>query len=1038
MKGVVAFCLNLRWAVLLAALGLMGVGYVVLRGTKVDAFPEFAPPHVEVQTEAPGLSTLEVEQLVTQPIENVLNGTPKLATLRSKSVLGLSSVVMFFEEGTDLFQARQFVQERLGRAGAQLPQAARAPIMLSPLSATSRVLEIGVTSKTLSQMEMSDAVRWTVRPKLLAVPGVANVAIWGERDRQVRVQVDPARLRGLGISVDEVTAALQAAIRPSPGGFVDTANQRLAVVHEPFLDGKAPLSELVLRTRAGTSVRLADVAQVDEAFPPPIGDAVINGKTGLLLIVEKQPWGNTLEVTRRVEAALEELAPATPGMEYDPAIFRPATFVERSLRNLGEALGLGCILVVLVLAVFLYDWRTAVISVVSIPLSLVAAALVMHQAGLTLNTMAIAGLAIALGEVVDDAIIDVENILRRLRENAGLETPRAALRVVLEASLEVRSAVVYASLIVVLVFLPVFFLDGLAGAFFRPLALSYVLAVGASLVVALTLTPALSLLLLGKTSREARPAPLAAWARRAFTPLLGRALGRPKQALGGVLFAFAAAGAALPFFGESFLPDFKETDFLMHWVGKPGTSLEAMRRTTLRVSQELLTVPGVRHFGSHIGRAEVADEVVGPNFAELWISLDDSVPYDASVKKISSVVEGYPGIQRDVQTYLEERVKEVLTGASGSLVVRLYGTDLDVLRERGAAIGKALGAVPGVTNLKVEPQVTVPQVSVRLRPSAAASLGLSPGELQRMTALMLQGSRVGELYREGRVMDVIVTGQDRWRSDVSLLREMPVWTAAGTVVRLGDVADVTLAPSPNIVSREGASRRLDVTCDAAGRDLGAVARDIQAAVDAVHLPAGHHAELLGAWTARGAARSRLIGLSALALFGIGVILYADFRSLKTAALVFATLPFALVGGVAAVGLTGGVISLGSTVGFVTVLGIAARNGIMLVSHYRHLASHEEMAFGRDLVLRGTRERLVPILMTALATGLALLPLALRGDRPGYEIEHPMSVVILGGLVSSTAMNLLLLPSLYLRWGRAARPELDDEPRGLRDDEGAIA
>lgn len=1019
MKGLISFCLNLRWAVLLAALGLMILGYGVLRGTRVDAFPEFAPPLIEVQTEAPGLSTLEVEQLVTQPLENALNGTPKLKTLRSKSVLGLSSVVMFFEEGADIFQARQFVQERLGRVGTQLPQASRVPVMLSPLSATSRVLKVGVTSKTLSQMEMSDAVRWTVRPKLLAVPGVANVAIWGERDRQLRVQVDPEKLRGLGTSVDEITAAVQTALRPSAGGFVDTPNQRLAVVHEPGIAGKAALDELVLRTRAGTTMRLKDVAVVEETFPPPIGDAVINGSVGLLLIVEKQPWGNTLDVTKRVEAALAELAPATPGIHYDPAIFRPATFVERSLANLGEALGIGCLLVILVLASFLYDWRTAVISVVSIPLSLVAASLAMHAMGLTMNTMAIAGLAIALGEVVDDAIIDVENILRRLRQNAGLAKPRAIFGVVLEASLEVRSAVVYASLIVVMVFLPVFFLDGLAGAFFRPLALSYVLAVGASLLVALTLTPALSFILLGKTPREAKRAPLAAWADRLLTPFLERALGKPKYALGGIVFAFAVAGMALSVYGESFLPDFKETDFLMHWVAKPGTSLEAVRRTTLRVSAELLEVPGVKHFGAHIGRAEVADEVVGPNFAELWISLDDDVPYDASAKKIYAIVQGYPGLQRDVQTYLQERVKEVLTGASGSLVVRLYGPDLDVLRARGAAIAKALSIVEGVTNLKVEPQVVVPQVSVTLKPSAAASLGVSPGELQRMTALMLQGARVGEVYRDGRVMDVVVVGDARWRTEVSMLREMPVWTATGTVLRLEDVADVSVSPSPNVVQREGASRRLDVTCDAKGRDLGAVARDIQSVIDGVTFPAGHHAELLGEWQARGVARGRLLGLFALALFGIGVILYSDFRSLKVASLVFATLPFALVGGVAAVGVTGGVVSLGSTVGFVTVVGIAARNGILLVSHYRYLEAQEGMVFGRALVAKGTRERLVPILMTALATGLALLPLALRGDRPGYEIEHPMSIVILGGLFSSTGMNLLLLPSLYLRWGHVA-------------------
>ena len=1028
MSALIALCLRLRWAVMLGALALLVVGYVALRATKVDAFPEFAPPLVEIQTEAPGLSTLEVEQLVTQPVENALNGTPRLKTLRSKSVLGLSSVVIFFEDGTDIFQARQLLQERLGRVTTQLPQAARPPVMLSPLSATSRVLKVGVTSQTLSQMELSDAIRWTVRPKLLAVPGVANVAIWGQRDRQLRVQIDPERLRGLGLNVDDVTAALSAALRPSAGGFVDTANQRLAVVHEPGLEGKASLSDLVLRTRSGTAVRLGDVASVDESFPPPIGDAVINGKAGLLLIVEKQPWGNTLDVTRRVEAALREIGAATPGIAYDPAIFRPATFVERSLVNLGEALGIGCLLVILVLTVFLYDWRTAVVSVVSIPLSLVAAALVMHWLGLTLNTMAIAGLAIALGEVVDDAIIDVENILRRLQQNAGLAQPRPVVRVVLEASLEVRSAVVYASLVVVLVFVPVFFLDGLAGSFFRPLALSYVLAVGASLVVALTVTPALSLILLARTKRPTKATPLAAWAARKVTPLLNAALDRPLPVLGVVALAFAAAGIALPFYGESFLPQFKETDFLMHWVAKPGTSIEAVRRTTLRVSEELLTVPGVTHFGSHIGRAEVADEVVGPNFAELWISVDEGVPYAPTVQRIQGIVDGYPGITRDVQTYLQERVKEVLTGASGAIVVRISGPDLAVLRERGAEVAKVIGAIRGVKNLKVEPQVIVPQVSIRLRPAAAAALGVSPGELQRMTATMLQGLRVGELYREGRVLDVMVVGPDRYRSEVSMLRELPVWTAAGTTVRLADLAEVTVQPSPNIVQREGAARRLDVSCDADGRDLGSVAKDVQAALQQVTFPPAHHAEVLGEWQAREAARGRLLGLAALALFGIGVILYSDFGSARLAGLVFASLPFALVGGVAAVGLTGGVISLGSTVGFVTVLGIAARNGIMLVSHFRHLETEEGMTFSRELVLRGTLERLLPILMTALATGLALLPLALRGDKPGYEIEHPMAVVILGGLVSSTLMNLLLLPSLYLRWGSPA-PRDADEPHG---------
>jgi len=1019
MRALIGFCLGMRWPMVALAGLVLGIGWFTLRSARVDAFPEFAPPLVEVQTEAPGLSALEVEQLVSQPLEHVLDGTPRMTTLRSKSVLGLSSVVLHFHEGTDLFQARQLVQERLARAAARLPAAARPPVMLSPLSATSRVMKIGVTSRSRSQMEMSDVIRWGVRPALLAVPGVANVAIWGERDRQLQIRVDPARTRAAGIDVDEIQAAVTAAIRPSAGGFVDTPNQRLAVVHVPTAASALPLGDLVVRARAGVVIRLADVATVEEAFPPPIGDAVINGRPGLLLIVEKQPWGNTLDVTKRVENVLASLGPSAPDLELDPSIFRPATFVERSVANLAEALGIGCVLVVVVLALFLYDWRTAAISVLAMPLSLVAGSLVLERMGATMNTMVLAGLAIALGEVVDDAIIDVENILRRLRENAQKDVPCSAFDVVLDASLEVRSAVVYASLVVILVFVPIFFLDGLAGSFFRPLALAYVAAVGASLVVALTVTPALSLLMLGKRTPRERPAPVAVFVGRLFRPLLDRMLDRPRAALAIVFGAFATAAVATPFLGGAFLPKFKETDFLMHWVAKPGTSLEAVRRTTDRVSHELLTVPGVRHFGSHIGRAEVADEVVGPNFAELWISLDRSADYEVATKRIQAIVDGYPGMTRDVQTYLQERAKEVLTGTSGAIVVRVYGPDLDVLRDRGEAVQKALSTVPGVVNLKLEPQALVPQIEIRPRLAALASLGLSPGAVQRQTTLLLQGARIGELYRDGAVLDVVLTGEPRFRSDPTSLAAMPLWTSVGTTLSLRDVAEVAIVPAPNVIQHEAASRRLDVTCDAAGRDLGSVARDVAAAAATVPLPPGHHLELLGEWQARSQASRRLLALALLALVGILVVLYADFRRARTAAMVFGTLPFALVGGVLAVAGTGGVVSLGSVIGLVTVLGIAARNGIMLVSHYLHLERHEGVPFGRALVSRGTKERLSPVLMTALATGLALVPLALRGDVPGYEIEHPMSIVILGGLVSSTVMNLLLLPSLYLRWGHSS-------------------
>lgn len=999
----------------------MIVGGRVIRSTPLDVFPEFAPPLVEIQTEAPGLSTAEVESLISVPIENALTGTAQLKTLRSKSVLGLSSVVLIFEPDTELMRARQIVQERLALVAPQLPAAARPPVILQPLSSTSRAMKIGVSSKTLSQMELSTLARWTIRPRLMAVPGVANVAIWGQRDRQLQVLVDPDRLRNHNVTLDDVVRSTRDAVSVAAGGFVDTPNQRLSVAHMSAVAQPQDLARIPVAFRNGAPLQLSAVAEVVEGFPPPIGDAIINDGPGLLLIVEKHPTGNTLDVSRNVEAALNALRPGLKDVEIDSTIFRPATFIEVALRNLRNALLIGCLLVIAVLVAFLFEWRTALISLLAIPLSLLAATLVLYWRGYTINTMVIAGLVIALGEVVDDAIIDVENIMRRLRLNREAGNPESALSVTLKASLEVRSAIVYATLIVVLVFLPIFFLDGLSGSFFRPLAISYVLAVLASLGVALTLTPALSLLLLPRAANKQREEPaLTRFLKRHYRRALPAFINKPRLAIAALLVFFTLTAVTVPLLGEEFLPNFKETDFLMHWVEKPGTSLEAMNRITIRVSKELRAIPGVRNFGSHIGRAEVADEVVGPNFTELWISIDPNAPYEPTVAKIQEVVDGYPGLVRDLLTYLKERIKEVLTGAGASIVVRIYGPDLEGLRAKAAEVNKTISGVEGVANLKVEQQVLVPQIEVRLKPDAASRFGLTPGDVRRVATTLIKGQKVGELYREQQINDVIVWGAANTRTDIESLRRLRINLPAGGDAPLGDVADIRIAPAPNVIQREGASRRIDVTCDVKGRDLGSVARVIEGKVKALSFERGYHPEFLGEYAARQQSRNRLFALSALALLGILLLLHADFRSPRLVALVAVSLPFALVGGVAATLLTGGILSLGSLVGFVTVLGIAARNGIMLVSHYRHLETEEGQTFGQDLILRGSEERLAPILMTALATGLALLPIVVGGNKPGHEIEHPLAVVILGGLVTSTILNLFLMPALYLRFGKSKK------------------
>ncbi|MCA9258861.1 MAG: efflux RND transporter permease subunit, partial [Planctomycetales bacterium] len=765
--------------------------------------------------------------------------------------------------------------------------------------------------------------------------------------------------------------------------------------------------------RVGAPLRIRDVADVEYDHAPPIGDAIINNQPGLLLIVEKQPWANTLDVTRGVEAAMSALSPAFAGVDYDTTIFRPATFIERALQNLSRSMLAGCALVVVVLLLFLSDWRSALISATAIPLSLLAAIMALAWRGNSVNTMVLAGLVIALGEVVDDAIIDVENIIRRLRINANSPAPRTSFSVVLDASLEVRSAVVYATVIVILAFLPVFFLTGLAGSFFRPLAASYILAILASLLVALTVTPAMALLLLPTSAlRHAQDGALVALLKRAYRGMLTSLLARSRFAITTACLVFTAMAVSIPWLGEELMPKFRETDFLMHWVEKPGIGIDAMDRITIRASQELLDVPGVRNFGSHIGRATVADEVVGPNFTELWISIDEQ-DYDRTVAQVQTIVDGYPGLYRDLLTYLSERIKEVLTGTSASIVVRTFGPDLDQLRTTADEIAQAISTIDGVTTLKVEPQVLVPQIAVEIRPEAASLMGLTPGALMQNVATLVNGIRVGEIYRDQAIYPVVVCGSESLRRDIANLRELMIDTPSGAQTPLEAVATVSVAPAPNQILRENASRRLDVTCNVSGRDLASVATDIEKTVlSNVTFAEGYHPEFLGEFREAQASRRRILLLSLGSFAAIALLLFIDFGDVRTVSLILIALPLALLSGVLGVHVGGGIISLGSLVGFVTVLGIAARNAIMLISHYRHLETEEGVVDRKELILRGAEERLAPILMTASTTGLALAPLVISGELPGQEIEHPMALVILCGLAGATAVNLFLLPLLY--------------------------
>src|ERR687892_2389861 len=1030
MRWIVGSSLRFRWLVIFAAVALMVFGIGETRNADVDVFPEFAPPQVEIQTIAIGNSSEQVEELITVPLEDQLNGIPGLEEMRSKSVADLSQIQLIFSRDVDLYESRQLVQERLAAAAPELPTWASPPFLMPPFSSTARIMKIGITSDELNMREQSMVAYWKIMQELLRVDGVANVMIYGEQLQQQQVYVDPRKLAENGVSLEEVmdqTAdSLDAGLLRysegaviGTGGFVQAGGQRLDVQNVLPIVRPGDLAKIPLEGSDGSNLRLDDVANVKWDSQPLIGDAVINDGRGLMLIVQKFPNANTLEVTQGVEEAIDDMRPGLPGMEIDTTIFRPATFIELALANLTKALLLGVLLVILILAAFLFEWRTAFISLIAIPLSLLAAVLVLQEFGAVINVMILAGLIVAIGVVVDDAIIDVENIVRRLRQNRSEGTGKSIFAIVLEASVEVRTAITYATLINVVAIVPVFFLPGLSGAFFKPLVLSYGLAVLVSMIVALTVTPALCLIMLSRGHRH-QESPLLRVLKRGYGAILTRVVRTPAPAIVTVAIVMLAGVVVAPTLGTILLPSFKERDFLMHWLAKPGTSQQEEFRISVRACKDLQEIPGVRNCGSHIGQAFQSDEPYGVDFGENWISVNPAVDYDKTLAAVSNTVDSYPGLYRDVQTYLRERVREVLTGTSEAIVVRIYGPELDVLYTKADEISKEMQNIPGLIDTHPDLAEDIPHAEVEVDLAAAQRYGIKPGDVRRQAAALVASEEVGDIFKGGKAYDVHVWSTPETRNSVSSLHQLPIDTPGGEQIPLEQVADVRLAPTPNAIEHTQQSRRIDVGANVEGRDLGSAVSAVEESIAGVDLPREYHMEVLGESSELAAAQKSLLIYGGAVALAILFLLQASFGSLRLALLLFLTLPMSLVGGVLAVWLGGGILSLGSLIGFLTVFGIAARNGILMISHFQHLEQEEGEPFGPGLVLRGAKERLAPILMTALATGLALVPLAVAGSVAGNEIEYPMAIVILGGLVTSTLLNLFVLPSLYLRFGKSKR------------------
>jgi CzcA family heavy metal efflux pump len=1023
MRGIIALCVRHYGAVTALSVLALVLGCWGARNAPLDVFPEFVPSQVDIQTEAPGFSPQQVEELVTKPVENAVNGASGLATLRSESIPGLSVVTITFADNIDLHIARQGISERLSELGSSLPAGVGVP-KLSPLvSSTMDLLKIGLLSDKLDPYALRDTADWVIKPRLLAVPGVAHVIVFGGNVRQIQIQPDMQRLTSFDLTLAEVADAARAALPLRGAGFIDTANQRVLMQSPiPAPDTQA-LSQAVVTVRHGIPVRLGDIAQVIVAPALRSGDALIMGRPGILLSLASQYGANTLATTVAVEQALDALKPAlnAQGITVYPGLQRPANFVERALGTLRQSLLIASVLIFVVLYLFLRDIRAALIAFTAIPLSLLAAIAVLERMGLTLNTMTLGGFAVALGVLVDDAIIGIENIMRRLRENRLLPQPVARLDVIREAALEVRGPVIYATLVVIAVFLPEIFTSSVQGHFVGPLALAFIFAVIASLLVAVTATPALcALLLRGREAvTEARwLLGLKAWQRRAVHGVANHF--RPVVAV--LILCVVAAGAALPFLGGTFMPDFREGHFVIQVSSSiPGTSLAAMLEVGQRISAEILALPYVASVEQQVGRAELGEDTWGPHRSEFHVELkpDAKVDQGAAQDALRGILTHYPGLQSEVVTFLGDRISESLSGETAQVAVKVFGDNLDDLDATGDRIVTALGKIPGIVDLEFKRQSGTPAIAIQLRPEALLASGLKAQDVLDTIETAYSGATVGQTFSGTRTVDVVVLLPEALRQEASRLGGLMISGATGPVP-LSQVARIQVTQDRYSIEHDGGQRRISVTFNVKGAALQEVVqRAARAITTHVKLPSGVYTEFTGAAAEESETRNQLLLYSALALVLIGMILFVSFRWRANSYLVLANLPFALVGSVAVIAATGIGLSLGTVVGLVTVFGVSARNAILQLAHYEHLVEVEGAPWDTQTAIRGANERLVPILMTAAVTALGLAPLAFGMNLPGQEIEGPMAVTVLGGLVSSTILNLFVLPALARHYIRLA-------------------
>ncbi len=1014
---------SIRFYGIVIALALLVLIYGSYRFTTagLDIFPEFAPKRVIIQAESPGLSSEQVELLVTRQIEISISGLVGLESVRSESIQGLAIVTATFNEKSDIYRNRQLINERLTGLSTHLPVGIT-PLAIPLSSSSATVLTIGLNSDSKDLMALRSLVDWTIVPRLLTVPGVADVNVFGGEVTQLQIQVDPIQLNRFNLAIEDIAQAASQAGVIQGAGFIENKNQRFTLQVTGLPATPEQFAKIIVKREQGRNITLGEVATLQYASEPAIGAAQIGGKQGIVLMIIGQYGANTLTVSRQVELALKEFEPLFnhEAITFFQHLFRPADYIERSLTNLSGHLLIGGLFVLIVLYLFLYNFRTAFISALAIPVSLMGAVIVLLETGVNLNIMVLGGLAIALGEVVDDAIIDTENIFRRLRENGLLSKPSSIAAVVYNASLEVRSSVVYASFIVALAFVPLLTLNGVAGRLFAPLGYSYILAILVSLLVALTLTPALCFILLGHKLNNTQDPPLIRYLKPLYQKLLVLVFNHTNKI---TLISIVVCLLSLLTFSKldsKFLPELREGHYIVHTTSLPGTSLQESLRIGSQLTHQFMEIPGVQSVSQWAGRAQRGADTYGSHYSEYEVRLEplSGAGQQQILDQLRQKLDQFPGILYEANTFLTERIDETISGYTAPVVVNLYGNDLNELDTKAQTLAKIMQEIPGAADVQMRSPLGTPLMQINLNLDQLGFLGVMPAQVINTIQAAYETQVVGKQFIGNKLINIAVALAPELRLQPEVIAQLPIRTEDGTLIRLEQVAEIRHTASRYNILHQGSQRRQTVTCTVLNRDMDAFMEELKARVlKDIPVSVGSFSEFTGAGVEQAQARKELILHSLLAGIGVLIFIYIAISSLRNTALALVNLPFALIGGILAVVITGATLSVGSIVGFITLFGITVRNSIMLVSHYRYLVEVEGRVWNKETVILGAQERLPSILMTALVTALAMFPIAFNSDNPGREIMGPMAAIIIGGLTSSTLLNLCLLPAMLLRYGR---------------------